>query len=587
MTEQHRRYVRAGEALALDPGHIHAGPEGMFWLCGGSAMPSERTGAVAVVHVRDALDHHATSWDDNYESILARVTAAMSGQDAAETHKREHQYDEGYQPVEASPPSAVVLCIDSPGGVVSGLNETVFALQRLRKSTGVRLVAYVNELAASAAYALACACEKIYCPPSAIVGSVGVISTMISQDRKNKADGYDVALLTSGACKADGHVHAPQTSGAMSREQARVDKLAAAFFKLASEARKIPVATVQSFQAAIYLGPDAARRKLVDEVCSFDETLLSLQPEADAVTGQSAKGNETDRRASRVATDAQRAASKSLDRARHTSPTSCKQHGVSAMVKIKALITRTLAAIATTTDPDKLAGLYADLSAYKKTEKHIEHHTTEEGEPDEADPNKPDPDGGEDDEEDDEEAAAAKKKAEEAAAAEGGEEDDEEAKAALALVRRATGRKGNAAIGAATAMFAQLEATRADVRTLKARAEATDRAALVARAERYAPKRLVAPIASGPLATLRAFVEEAEKGAPMLATSEGDLIRPKAPAPGTEESLTSDVLAMIDTAVASCGLADTKAFRAQLVAAHLKAHTDRINAAASGAQGRY
>ena len=596
MTEQRQRFIKPGEALAIDPSHLHAGPSAFFWLLGGGATESERRGAVSVVHVRDALEHHAGGWGDSYEAILDRVRKAMSGEDEVERHKRKqqahkwaHEYEDGFQPLpdaEATKPAAVVLCLDSPGGVVSGLNETVYALRRLRKETGVPLVAYVNELAASAAYALACGCEAIYCPETAIVGSVGVISTMISQARKNEKDGFDVALLTSGACKADGHLHAPLTDAAKAREQMRVDKLAAGFFRLAAKARGISPGKIESFQAAIYLGPDAALRGLVDEVCSFETAIAALQP--DPLGGPLADGNETDRRATRDA-PRQRSA-KVLDATRQGASPSQRTHGA-AMLKIQALIKKTQAAIAAEKDPEKLSALYADLGAYKKTEKHIEHHTTEEGEPDEADPNKPKPDDGDDEGDKDEKKAAASDE-DEKKAAKGAEDEEEacneedEAKAAVALVRRATGRKGAAAVGAATAMFAQLEAMRADVAKLKADATAAERKALVARAEKYAPKRLVAPIASGPLATLRAFVEEAEKGAPMLATSEGDLLRPKAAQPGTEEALPEETIEQIDAAVEACGLADPKAFRASLVAAHLKAHNERIGAAMNGAQGR-
>jgi hypothetical protein len=72
----------------------------------------------------------------------------------------------------------------------------------------------------------------------------------------------------------------------------------------------------------------------------------------------------------------------------------------------------------------------------------------------------------------------------------------------------------------------------------------------------------------------------------MLATSEGDLLRPKAAQPGTEEALPEETIEQIDAAVEACGLVDRKAFRASLVAAHLKAHNERIGAAMNGAQGR-
>ncbi|HLX78153.1 MAG TPA: S49 family peptidase, partial [Acidimicrobiales bacterium] len=306
MNKPSARFVKPGEMLAIDTSAIRSGPEGFFWLFGGGVAANERREDVAIVHVRGALDHHADSWEDNYESILQRVRDAMSGADTLSAHKRKqaehewrHRYEDGYQPladIEAKPPAAVILCIDSPGGVVSGLNETVYAIQKMREETGVPLVAYVNEMAASAAYALCCACSQVVAPPSAIVGSIGVISTMISQAERNKREGFDVRLITSGARKSDGHLHAPITDEAEAAERSRVNKLAATFFRIASKARKIPVATIEGFQAAIYLGKDAERRKLVDEVASLDDVVLALS-KASADGAETAGGNETDRRA--------------------------------------------------------------------------------------------------------------------------------------------------------------------------------------------------------------------------------------------------------------------------------------------------
>ena len=131
-------------------------------------------------------------------------------------------------------------------------------------------------MAASAAFAIACACDERYAPPSAIIGSIGVISTMVSQAEADAKAGLDVRLITSGARKADGHLHAPLTEGAIEAETARVAKLAKAFFKIASKATGLSVATIEGFQAGIYLGPDAEKRGLIDSVMSWDDAILAI-----------------------------------------------------------------------------------------------------------------------------------------------------------------------------------------------------------------------------------------------------------------------------------------------------------------------
>jgi hypothetical protein len=78
-----------------------------------------------------------------------------------------------------------------------------------------------------------------------------------------------------------------------------------------------------------------------------------------------------------------------------------------ANLQIAAAIARTEKAIKAEKDPEKLAALYANLSAYKKTKTHIEKHETEEGDPD-ADEDDDEDEDSEDSKADEEDAAAAK-----------------------------------------------------------------------------------------------------------------------------------------------------------------------------------
>jgi ClpP class serine protease len=576
MTEPQRpvaRFVKPGELLAMDPKKIHSGPQGFFWLFGGGDTPNERKGDITIVHIRGELEHHDEGYGTSYEGILKKLRSAITGQDASEEHERQHKYDEDYQPLDATPPKSIVIAIDSPGGVVSGLNETVKAIQKLRKENPqVKVVAYVNEMAASAAYALACSCEEILCPPSAILGSIGVISTMISQAEKNKRDGYDVRLLTSGARKADGHVHAPLSDAAINVEQSRVDKLAKAFFTLAGKARGIPIATIEGFQAGIYLGKEAVSRKLADAVMSFDDVLLGLSNEGPD-GGAKAGGNVTDRRLGGVSIRPQSAEAAQMP------------------IALDALIKKTEAALATETDPKKLLSLAASLQAYKKTKKHVEHTETEEAPDDGDDEDKDDEDK---DGDTDEESKNAKGKEEEEASSaakppmdeEEEEEESEEkaAKAALALVQNITGMKGKKALGALQAIAATAANTAQDVALLKKAQLGQQKSALIEKnTGKFLTKKEAAWLSGQKLSTVQGFVEMRQKAGVIVNTDESTLIRPKQAVPGTEESLPAETIALIDNACHAVpeGQGRTN-LRETLVKNHLAAHNKQLTAALNG-----
>ena len=375
--------LKVGEAYAIKPSAIERDSDGFFIIVGDAAPKNEARGTVAVVHVRGALSQFKGDGGDSYEAIVERVEHALA---------------------EDVKPTSLVLCISSPGGVVAGLNEAVFKLQRLRTSSGIPFIAQINELCASAAFALACACDRRFAPPSAIVGSIGTISTMVSQSGADKAAGLDFRIITSGARKADGHPHQPITDAAVKAEMARNAQLAEQFFAIASKALRIPIRKIEGLQAAIYVGDSARKVGLINAVQGIEETVKGLdKTETPAPTSAPNDGNVTDRRAKELDTSARSG----------TTLTRTAQSGAKAQAdtpqeadmgaKLTAFIAKTEAAIQAETDPARLRVLEATLgAALVRAEMDDE----------------PDKKKSDDDDDDDDKAAKAAKKAEEAKKAE-------------------------------------------------------------------------------------------------------------------------------------------------------------------------
>jgi ClpP class serine protease len=263
--------------LAISSDAIRHDVDGFFLMLNGNAPDNEAHGSVTIVHVRGALQQFASPFGDSYEAIVTRVAAAFASDPQ---------------------PSAVVLCISSPGGVVAGLNECVAKLQKMSKAAKIPLIAYVGELAASAAFGLCCACEERVSPPSGVCGSIGVISTMVSVAKNDEKNGVEFRIITSGKRKADGHLHMPISDDAAKAEAARNAELAAQFFALAGKALDIAPTKLASLEAAIYLGKDAKRVGLVDDVMGLDEAIYGLdKSETPPPVAAPNEGNITDRRA--------------------------------------------------------------------------------------------------------------------------------------------------------------------------------------------------------------------------------------------------------------------------------------------------
>ncbi len=201
---------------------------------------------VACVEICGPLTQHFTFGLDSYDAIGARFQRAA----ATDAH-------------------TVLLKISSPGGDVHGVFELARAMRAGAAAAGKRLVAYVDGTAASAAYALACAADEIIVPATGCVGSIGVIDTLSSLARQDAAMGVDVALVTSGARKADGNPHAPLSDASLAACQQHVDELAAVFFDWVADRRGLDLKAISGFEGGIFIGERAIAAGLVDSVDDY------------------------------------------------------------------------------------------------------------------------------------------------------------------------------------------------------------------------------------------------------------------------------------------------------------------------------
>lgn len=183
------------------------------------------TGGVAVVPVRGALMDRASWCWDGYDTITASIEAAHADPSVR----------------------AVMLDLDSPGGMVAGLFDAMRAVRAARMRSGKRCIAWVASGAYSAAYGLASTCDEIVTSDTAGTGSIGVIASLTSMAKALKEAGVDVRVVSSGVEKTDGHPALPISDGAEERVTARVQELAAMLFAEVGVGR--PALTAEALRA--------------------------------------------------------------------------------------------------------------------------------------------------------------------------------------------------------------------------------------------------------------------------------------------------------------------------------------------------
>lgn len=121
--------------------------------------------------------------------------------------------------------NAIVLCIDSPGGMVNGTPELASVIEQADKP----IYAWVPGGAYSAAYWLACSTDGIFAAPSAGVGSIGVYIPHYDLSAMYDYQGIKADPITSGKYKAAGFPGTSLTEAQREDLQGYVDRLAAQF----------------------------------------------------------------------------------------------------------------------------------------------------------------------------------------------------------------------------------------------------------------------------------------------------------------------------------------------------------------------
>lgn len=97
---------------------------------------------------------------------------------------------------------SVCLSINSPGGSPVQSELICNRITSLSRKTGVPVYSFVEDVAASGGYWLACAGNKIFARPSSIIGSIGVISSGFGfQDAISKL-GIERRVFTQGQNKS-------------------------------------------------------------------------------------------------------------------------------------------------------------------------------------------------------------------------------------------------------------------------------------------------------------------------------------------------------------------------------------------------
>lgn len=99
-------------------------------------------------------------------------------------------------------PAAVALQLNCPGGSPVQSSLIAARIRRLADEKDVPVIAFVEDVAASGGYWLACAADEIYVDQGSIVGSIGVISASFGLNEAIDKIGVERRVYTAGKSKS-------------------------------------------------------------------------------------------------------------------------------------------------------------------------------------------------------------------------------------------------------------------------------------------------------------------------------------------------------------------------------------------------
>ncbi len=168
---------------------------------------------------------------------------------------------------------AILLDIDSPGGVAVGPAEMAEIIFNARKTKPIW--AYIGRNGCSAAYWLASAAENIIAHKSALVGSIGVVSTIPIQEETDK-DGYrQIEIVSSNAKNKRPDPRTPEGLNEVRRE---LDSIEREFITAVANFRGLtPEDIKKDFgQGGVVIGAEAVRANMIDALGTYESVIATL-----------------------------------------------------------------------------------------------------------------------------------------------------------------------------------------------------------------------------------------------------------------------------------------------------------------------
>jgi signal peptide peptidase SppA len=170
---------------------------------------------------------------------------------------------------------AVALIINSPGGSPVQSRQIYLRIRQLAAEKKLPVLVFVEDVAASGGYMIACAGDEIFCDPSSILGSIGVVGGAFGFQDLIKKIGVERRLYTAGEHKAMLDPFLPENPEDVARVKALQREIHAIFIALVKQSRggRLKGADHVLFTGEYWAGETSVSLGLADAIGDLRSTL--------------------------------------------------------------------------------------------------------------------------------------------------------------------------------------------------------------------------------------------------------------------------------------------------------------------------
>ncbi len=169
---------------------------------------------------------------------------------------------------------AVILDVDSPGGGITASDIIYKEIVSFKETTGKKVIVIMRDVAASGAYYISAAADRIIAHPTSVTGSIGVIMPLVNVAPLAEKFGISIASIKSGDMKDIGSPFKEMSDEERKVLRDIVDEMYTRFLQIISDGRNMKIEDVRKLaDGRIFTGSQAVENGLVDQLGYIEDTI--------------------------------------------------------------------------------------------------------------------------------------------------------------------------------------------------------------------------------------------------------------------------------------------------------------------------